>query len=126
MILVSVGPLSGLRSTVIHRPSRAFQTKRIFVIDITSAERGQNHKSKSIRKKRPRRLAFRHIQTCHRTRASEFELLAETEPLREARLRYRIIARHYRELANRNEQADKARMAQYLELLRLKRREAAE
>ena len=62
----------------------------------------------------------------YRTRASEFELLAETEPLREARLRYRIIARHYRELANRDEQADKARMAQHLELLRLKRREAAE
>jgi hypothetical protein len=110
------------------------------VIDITSAERGQKHKSKSIRKKRPGRLAFRHIQTCqvmsvlddfarmrlYRTRASEFELLAETEPLREARLRYRIIARHYRELANREEQADKARMAHHLELLRLKRREAAE
>ncbi len=62
----------------------------------------------------------------YRTRASEFELLAETEPLREARLRYRIIARHYRELANREEQTDKARMAQHLELLRLKRREAAE
>jgi len=59
-------------------------------------------------------------------RASEFERLAETEPLREARRRYRIIARHYRELANREEQADKARMAQHLELLRLKRREAAE
>jgi hypothetical protein len=59
------------------------------------------------------------------TRASEFELLAETEPLREARLRYRIIARH-RELANREEQADKARMARHLELLKLKRRKAAE
>ena len=45
------------------------------------------------------------------TRASEFELLAETEPLREVRFRYRIIARHYRELANREEQSDKARMA---------------
>ena len=42
------------------------------------------------------------------------------------RFRYRIIARHYRELANREEQADKARMAQHLELLRLKRRKAAE
>jgi len=60
------------------------------------------------------------------TRASKFELLAETEPLREARLRYRIIARHYRELANREEQADKARMARHLELLKLKRRKAAE
>jgi hypothetical protein len=62
----------------------------------------------------------------YRTRASEFELLAETEPLSEARLRYRIIARHYRELADREEQSDKARMAEHLELLRLKRREAAE
>ena len=60
------------------------------------------------------------------TRASKFELLAETEPLREARLRYRIIARHYRELANREEQVDKARMARHLELLKLKRRKAAE
>jgi hypothetical protein len=91
-------------------------------------------------KKRPVRLAFRHIQTCqvmsvlddfarmrlYGTRASEFELLAETGPFREARFRYRIIARHYRELANREEQADKARMAQHLELLRLKRRKAAE
>jgi hypothetical protein len=62
----------------------------------------------------------------YRTRASEFELLAKTEPLRGARLRYRIIACHYSELANREEQADKVRIAQHLELLRLKRREAAE
>jgi hypothetical protein len=61
----------------------------------------------------------------YRTRASEFELLAETEPLSEARLRYRIIARHYRELADREEQSDKARMAEHLELLRLKRRESS-
>jgi hypothetical protein len=56
----------------------------------------------------------------YRKRASEFELLAETEPLDEARLRYCIVAHHYNELA------DKARMAEHLELLRLKRREAAE
>jgi hypothetical protein len=62
----------------------------------------------------------------YRTRASEFELLAETEPLAEARIRYRIIARHYRELAEREERADKARVAEHLELLKLKRREAAE
>jgi len=62
----------------------------------------------------------------YRTRASEFELLAETEALREARLRYRIVARHYKELADREERADKAKMAEHLELLRLKRREAAE
>jgi hypothetical protein len=60
------------------------------------------------------------------TGASEFELLAETEPLPEARLRYRIIARHYRELADREEQSDRARMAEHLKMLKLKRREAAE
>ena len=62
----------------------------------------------------------------YRTRASEFEVLAEAEPLPEARLRYRIIAQHYRELADRDERSDKARVAKTLELLRLKRREAAE
>jgi hypothetical protein len=62
----------------------------------------------------------------YQTRASEFGLLAETEPLREVRLRYRIIARHYRELANREERGDQARMAQHLEMLKLKRRKAAE
>jgi PHD/YefM family antitoxin component YafN of YafNO toxin-antitoxin module len=62
----------------------------------------------------------------YRTRASEFEMLAETEPLPEVRLRYRVIARHYRELADRDERSDKARTAEHLELLRLKRREAAE
>ena len=66
---------------------------------------------------------FARMRLC-RARASEFELLAETEPLAEARLRYRIIARHYRDLADRDERADKARMAEQLELLRLKRREA--
>ena len=62
----------------------------------------------------------------YRTRASEFELLAESEPFPEARLRYRIIARHYKELADREEQSDKARMAEHLEMLKLKCREAAE
>ena len=62
----------------------------------------------------------------YRNRASEFELLAEAEPLHEARLRYRIIAQHYRALADRDERSDKARMAETLELLRLKRRQAAE
>ena len=62
----------------------------------------------------------------YRNRASEFELLAETELLPEARLRYRIIAQHYRELADRDERSDKARVAEHLEQSRLKRREAAE
>jgi hypothetical protein len=61
----------------------------------------------------------------YRERASEFELLAETEDSRDVRLRYRIIARHYRELAEREEQADKARMADRLERLRLQRQQAA-
>jgi hypothetical protein len=43
-----------------------------------------------------------------------------------ARLRYRIIARHYRELADREEQSDRARMAEHLKMLKLKRRKAAE
>ena len=57
----------------------------------------------------------------YRTRASEFEVLAETEPISDVRFRYRIIARHYRE-----ERADKARVTEHLDLLRAKRREAAE
>jgi hypothetical protein len=39
----------------------------------------------------------------YRERAAEFELLAENEPLSGVRFRYRIIARHYRELADRDE-----------------------
>ena len=62
----------------------------------------------------------------YRERASEFELLAETEQLSEVRLRYRIVARHYRELADREEQSDKKRMAERIKQLRLKREEAAE
>ena len=62
----------------------------------------------------------------YRERASEFELLGENEPLSEVRLRYRIIARHYRELADRDERNDKAKMAEHLETLKLARREAAE
>jgi hypothetical protein len=60
----------------------------------------------------------------YRERASEFELLAETEQPSDVRLRYRIIARHYRELANREEQADKARMAERIQRVRLERRRA--
>jgi len=62
----------------------------------------------------------------YRERASEFEILAEIEPLSSARFRYRMVARHYRELANREERSDKARIAEHLNLLRLKRRKAAE
>jgi hypothetical protein len=60
----------------------------------------------------------------YRKRASEFAWLADNEPISSARIRYRIIARHYTELADREEQSDKARMAERLERLRLERKEA--
>jgi hypothetical protein len=37
------------------------------------------------------------------------------------RLRYRIVARHYRDLEEREEQADKARFAERMERARLQR-----
>jgi hypothetical protein len=61
----------------------------------------------------------------YRKRASEFDLLADTEVSPDVRLRYRIVARHYRDLADRDEQSDKARMAARIERLRLQRQEAA-
>jgi hypothetical protein len=54
----------------------------------------------------------------YRERAAEFELLADAEDSPNVRLRYRIIARHYRELVDREEQADKRRMADRIEQLR--------
>ncbi len=60
----------------------------------------------------------------YRTRASEFELLADAEVSPDVRHRYRIVARHYRELAEREEQADKARIAARIERLRLQRQQA--
>ena len=59
----------------------------------------------------------------YRERASEFDLLAETESLPSVRLRYRIVARHYRQLAEREEQADKARVAERIAQLRLQRQQ---
>jgi hypothetical protein len=61
----------------------------------------------------------------YRERASEFELLAETEQLSGVRLRYRMVARHYRELASREEQADKARIADRVARVRLQREQSA-
>ena len=61
----------------------------------------------------------------YRERASEFELLAETEDLPEVRLRYRIVASHYRALIEREEKADKAMMAERIEQARLQRQQAA-
>jgi hypothetical protein len=61
----------------------------------------------------------------YRERASEFEWLADNELISNVRLRYRIIARHYSELADREEQSDKAKMAKRLAQLKQKRAEAA-
>jgi hypothetical protein len=61
----------------------------------------------------------------YRERASEFELSAETEALPDVQLRFRVIARHYRELMDRELQADKARMAELMERARLQRQQAA-
>jgi len=61
----------------------------------------------------------------YRERASEFGLLAETEAFSDVRRRFRIIARHYRELTDRELQADKARMAELIERARHQRQRAA-
>jgi hypothetical protein len=61
----------------------------------------------------------------YRERASEFELLAETEAFPDVQLRFGIIARHYRELMDRELQADKARMAELAERARHQRQRAA-
>jgi hypothetical protein len=61
----------------------------------------------------------------YRERASEFGWLADNEPISNVRLRYRIIARHYSELADREEQSDKAKMAERLKQLKQKRAELA-
>jgi hypothetical protein len=61
----------------------------------------------------------------YRKRASEFDELADTEGFSVIGRRYRSIARHYRELAEREEKLDQARMAECLAVLRAKRQEAA-
>jgi len=61
----------------------------------------------------------------YRERASEFELLADAEQSTNLRLHFRIIARHYRDLADREEQADKGRMAERIARLRLRRQQTA-
>jgi len=60
----------------------------------------------------------------YRNRAAEFDELADIERFSVVGRRYRTVARHYKELADREERLDKARMAERLELLRVKRREA--
>jgi hypothetical protein len=61
----------------------------------------------------------------YRKQAAEFEWLADNALVSNVQRRYRAIARHYSELAEREEQADRARMAERLEQLRRKRQEAA-
>jgi hypothetical protein len=58
-------------------------------------------------------------------KAAEFQWLADNAPNPSVQRRYRSIARHYSDLADREEQADKTRMAARLERLRRKRQEAS-
>jgi uncharacterized membrane protein (DUF106 family) len=60
-----------------------------------------------------------------RNRAAEFDELADAAQLSVVARRYRTIARHYKELADREERMDKAR-AERLERLRLERESTAE
>jgi hypothetical protein len=61
----------------------------------------------------------------YRNRAAEFDALADAAPVAVVARRYHTIARHYKELADREETLDKARMAERLEQLRLKRQETS-
>ena len=61
----------------------------------------------------------------YRKRAAEFQWLADNATATVQR-RYRTIARHYSELADREEQSDKARVAERLKRLRLQREQMAE
>jgi len=61
----------------------------------------------------------------YRKQAAEFHWLADNASIASVQRRYRAIARHYSELADREERADKARMAERLRQLRLEREEAA-
>ena len=58
----------------------------------------------------------------YRTQAAEFQWMADNASFPSVQLRYRSVARHYSELADREEQADKAKMAERLEQLRRERR----
>jgi len=61
----------------------------------------------------------------YRKQAAEFQWLADNASIASVQRRYRAIARHYSELADREERADKTRMAERLRQLRLKREEVA-
>jgi hypothetical protein len=62
----------------------------------------------------------------YRKKAAEFQWLADNAAAPSVQRRYRAIARHYSELADREEQSDKNRMAERLKQLKLQRQEAAE
>jgi hypothetical protein len=57
----------------------------------------------------------------YRKQAAEFNLMADNASATSEQRRYRSIARHYSELADREQQADKARMLDRLQQLRRKR-----
>jgi hypothetical protein len=61
----------------------------------------------------------------YRKQAAEFQWLADNASIAGVQRRYRAIARHYSELADREERVDEARMAERLRQLRLKREESA-
>ena len=60
-----------------------------------------------------------------RKQAAELNWMADNSSAPGVQRRYRSIARHYSELADREEQADKARIAERLEQLKWNRRQAA-
>ena len=62
----------------------------------------------------------------YRGRASEFELLAENEPLSEVKFVIALSPVIIASWLTVDERSDKAKMAERLELLKLARREAAE
>jgi hypothetical protein len=61
----------------------------------------------------------------YRKKAADFQWLADNAAVPTVQRRYRAIARHYSELADREEQADKARMAERLRQLKLQREQVA-
>src|SRR5262249_41697600 len=61
----------------------------------------------------------------YRKQAEEFQWLANNESIASVQRHHRAIARHYSELADREERADKARTAERLRQLKQKREEAA-
>ena len=58
----------------------------------------------------------------YRKRAEEYERLAETAPTsNDVRARYREIARHYRQMLEFEQRADKSKVGQRLEILKAMR-----